>query len=333
MRKPFIGFLVLFLLFSAGCSLLPQAPANQLPLSEQEEDRPQEPQGANFRETLFFLPDADWQFLIPVRVYIPWEEGIAKATLRYCVEGQMPAALSGQGVDPLLPAGTEILGLSIRDGRARVDFSREFLNYPPEKERLLLNGITYTLTEFPTIKEVEILVEGAAVQFPGGTLTEPLRRELGLNLEVDEAVTDFAETGRITLFFLYATGENVYFLPVTRVVAETDDMLQKTVEELLSGPARGKKLFTAVPGGLALQNIQQEGAKVTLHLSGDFFPEGGQVAADRFWQQVALTLTEIEGIEEVSVLINGQVPVFGPEIDFPASFSRPQKWNLVSGSG
>ncbi|NLM51843.1 MAG: GerMN domain-containing protein [Firmicutes bacterium] len=333
MRKVYTIFLVLLLLLNTGCSLPWPERENLMPPSNQEEDRPQAPEGANFRETLLFLPDESWQFLLPVRVYIPWEEGIAKATLRYCTEGHLPGALLGQGMAPLLPAGTKILGLALRDGRARVDFSEEFLSFPPEREKLLIAGITYTLTEFPTIDEVEILVGGAEPQFPAGTRAEPFSRALGLNLEIAEAVTDFAETDRVTLYFLYAAGENVYYLPVTRVVPKTDDLVHKTVEELLSGPAPGKKLFTAVPDGLTLQSIQQEGAKVILHLTGDFFPAGGQLAADRFWQQVALTLTEIAGIEEVSLLINGQVPAFGPEIHFPESFARPQKWNLVAAAG
>ncbi|MCR3922115.1 MAG: GerMN domain-containing protein [Firmicutes bacterium] len=328
MRKWMSILLVLLLFLTSGCTLL-QKDTEGPP---QNEDRlPQPPVNLpNLRETVLYLPDKTWQLLVPVRVYIPWEEGIAKATLQYCTEGYLPSTVASLGFKPLLPAGTTVLGLSVRDGLARVDFSEEFLSYPPEYERFIINGLTYTLTEFSTISKVETLVENEHPLLPGDTATdEPFTREFGLNLEISSDVDDFAQTQRVVLYFLYELDDRIFYVPVSRVVKEPEDWLKAVAEELLRGPVLGGTLFSAVPRGLTLQNVQVQGSKVILRLSGQVAVGGGQVAVDRFRHQLGLTFTDINGITEVEVLLDGELPNFGPDITFPTSFGRPKQWNLV----
>ena len=180
MRKWICLLLLSLLLTASGCALLDGEPRSMPP---QNEDRPPAA-AANLRETVFYLPNADWQSLVPVRMGIPWETGIAKATLGLLVDGNVPAKMLDLGLVPLLPAGTTVLGLTIRQGVALVDLSKEFLHYNPAHERAVIYGLVYTLTEFPSIMQVELLVEGKKPDLPGGmSLSEPLRRKDGLNLE------------------------------------------------------------------------------------------------------------------------------------------------------
>lgn len=180
MRK-WIWLLLLSLLSAAsGCALLNGEPRSAPP---QNGDRPRPPliiSGKPF----FYLPDADWQTLVPVRMGIPWETGIAKAALGHLVEDNVPAKMLDLGLVTLLPEGTTVRGLTIRQGVALVDLSKEFLNYNPAHEPVVIYGLVYTLTEFPTILQVELLVEGKKPDLPGGMrLSEPLSRKEGLKLE------------------------------------------------------------------------------------------------------------------------------------------------------
>ena len=326
MRKWLIFLLLLCCIIGSGCSLLQQKKEP----SRQDGDRlPQIPESKlNLRETILYLPEKSWQVLIPVRVYLPWEEGIAKATLRYCTEGNLPAAAAALGFQPLLPTGTEVLGISLHNGLARVDFSKDFLNYPRENERLVLNGLIYTLTEFASIDAVEILVEKQKAVFPGGaTMDEPFSRESGLNLQIAANIDDFAETERITLYFCHRTGEDIFYVPVTRVVKKTEDLLQTIAEELLAGPLIGP-LFSAFPQSVKIESVKCSEGKVTLHLTGEMELED-QLMADCLRQQIALSFTELEGIASVELLVNGKEPAVGTAINFPSTFGRPKQWNLV----
>ena len=281
----------------------------------------------NMRETVFYLPDEAWQYIIPVRFNIPWEDGIARAALNLMIEGRMPPEFSAAGLAPLLPAGTEILGLTIRDGLARVDFNRAFLRYLPVRERQLLRALTFTLTEFPTVNRVEIMVEGQKLPAPTGAAAGVvLNREDGLNLEGARGNQD--KRGRVTLYFLHKTGQRSFFVPVTRHVPLAAERIKTAVRELLRGPARDSALSSAVPSGLTLLQTELAGGRLRLHLSGEQ-PSGSQPEADRLRDQMALTLTELSGITEVKVLLNGK-PLQIPGVSFPPVFSRPQTWNEIA---
>ena len=330
MRKIVCLLTMILLILVSGCALLDRNTGEPEIPSQNGDELPAP--GRELRETVLYLPDAAGQVLVPVRVNIPWEEGIAKATLLHTRAGNMPAAISELGLAPLLPAGTDILGMTIRDGLVRVDFNAEFLKYIPEHERLIISGIVYTLTEFPTINEVEILVEGKVPAIDGTlSVAEPLSRDIGLNLEVSAAVNDFEDTQQILLYFLYPVGENALYVPVTRVVDKTEDLLQVTVQELITGPGAASPLFTALPKDVVLQSVSTEGNQVTINVSGDFTAvRGGQLAADRIRDQLALTLTEVSGVMEVSILVDGAPPEFVSGIYIPETFGRPAKWNMAA---
>lgn len=327
-KKTCLLLAVLLLLLASGCTLLNGNEQEPPPLNG---DRPPE-LDTSFRETVFYLPDPKWQVLIPVRTGIPREEGIAKATVGYMVDGQVPQELLKNGLAALLPANTKVLGMSIHNGVARLDLSEDVLKVDPDHERMMVYGLVFTLTEFPTISQVEILVEGEKVQLPGGLLTgERLTREAGLNLEVSSKVTDFENTEKVTLYYLFPMGDYAYYVPVTRVIEKTNDTLLAVAQELLHGPAPGSPLFTALPQGISLNHIEINDMTLTIDVNGDLAASGGQLAADRIRHQLALTFTEIPEIMEVQVLSAGEKPEFPTGINFPDVFSRPKQWNLTGG--
>lgn len=81
----------------------------------------------------------------------------------------------------IVPPGTRLLGLKIAaDGTAYADFSKEIAkrDQGSYNEFMLTGAIVNTLTEFPEIKQVQILVEGEKVTTLSGhmDLEDPLKR-------------------------------------------------------------------------------------------------------------------------------------------------------------
>jgi germination protein M len=90
------------------------------------------------RLTTFYFPDEGGNFVVPFAREIPWVEGIARSTLEHMIEGSWPApSWQGPALKPPSRPG-RIKGLTIKDGLARVDFSKEFFEYPREEERLVV---------------------------------------------------------------------------------------------------------------------------------------------------------------------------------------------------
>jgi germination protein M len=322
-----LSLLVLAMLFS-GCSFWQKDSVTPAPPAG--EDRP--PAAVGMRETVFYFPNQDFEYLVPLRFSIPWEEGIARATINRLIDGQVPREIAELGFSPLLPAGTEIRGLTVRDGLARIDFNRTMLATAAERERLLLDGLVYTLTEFPTISRVEILVEGERISALNGG--EPqggyLDRGRGINLAVAGDVSDLTRTDRVSIYFVHITGKKTFYVPVTKIIKPTEDKIAAHAAELLRGPSAGSKLYSAIPRGINLDNITISGSRVTLHLSGQLAATGGgQTAADQIQDQLALTMTEPANIREVEILADGRTPSFAGGVTFPAVFGRPKSWNRV----
>ena len=93
-------------------------------------------------------------------------------------------AMTAPEMVSLFPKGTKIRTMKIEDGTAYVDFSKEITNVPQGSytELMLTTAIVNTLTEFPEIKKVQILVDGKKIaSLKGHTdILDPLERNTTL---------------------------------------------------------------------------------------------------------------------------------------------------------
>lgn len=120
-------------------------------------------------------------FLVSVQREIPSTPAIALATLRELVDG--PSSTNRALVDGIatsVPADTLVLGVNIADGLTTVDLSREFESGGGSFSMFSrLAQVTYTLTQFPTVDEVEFRLDGQPVRVFSGegiTIDEPASR-------------------------------------------------------------------------------------------------------------------------------------------------------------
>ncbi len=86
---------------------------------------------------------------------------------------------------PVLPAETKVRSVVVKDKIAQADFSAELKakkSGGSTEEILAVSAIIYTLTEFPEVERVQILIEGKKVATLYGhmDLSEPLGRMAGL---------------------------------------------------------------------------------------------------------------------------------------------------------
>lgn len=132
--------------------------------------------------------------------------GVAQAALSELISGNPLTS----GAFKVLPADTEILGIIIENGLATVDFSAEVLqaNVGSSGEALGIASIVNTLTEFPTIEEVQFTVDGSAenaMEWWGhvGLYDQPFKRNLGSVYEpaiwVNNPIADQTVTSPITI--------------------------------------------------------------------------------------------------------------------------------------
>ena len=81
----------------------------------------------------------------------------------------------------IIPKQAKLRGVKLEGGVARVDFSQDLVKHfvgGSTGEEMLVGSIVNTLTEFPEVKQVQILIEGSPVETIAGhmDLSTPLER-------------------------------------------------------------------------------------------------------------------------------------------------------------
>ena len=95
-------------------------------------------------------------------------QAVGAAALRQLLAGPSTEERAA-GLGSEIPAGTELLGLSIADGVATVDLSKAFESGGGSTSmQLRVAQVVYTLTQFPTVKRVAFRIDGGPVEAIGG---------------------------------------------------------------------------------------------------------------------------------------------------------------------
>lgn len=112
------------------------------------------------------------------------DDGVAAAALEGLLAG--PTETEAQlGFSTAIPAGTELLGVTVEDGIATVDLSGEFATGGGSLSMMgRVAQVTYTATQFPTVESVAFELDGEPLTVLGGE---------GLLLEEPQARADWED--------------------------------------------------------------------------------------------------------------------------------------------
>lgn len=261
------------------------------------------------RKTILYFKDKQG-LLVPLMKKIPWEEGIARSALRNMIDSpELRESIITTGLAPIIPAGTEIKGMTIDEdiGLCKVDFSKEVLNYETEKdEENLINGIVYTLTEFQAIDQVQFLVDGEIVPVMkyGTNLSNPIKRE-NINLVIDGD----DQRSKVVVYYKGINFEEdyEYFVPVTIPTLAPVPNIYTALELLFDGPPMELGLSSCIPQGTSFHGVDVKEGIAYIDISFDYgsIPEDSQVFNDMI-KNIGLTLSEFDEVEKVELLIDGK---------------------------
>lgn len=252
---------------------------------------------AKMTDILAYYEDKDG-FVVPVNTKIPWEEGIAKATLRSMVVGsKAEQKIAQSNLHGVLPEGTEIRGMSIKDGLCRVDFSKNILNTSSiEQEENMISALTYTLTEFPTINKVELLVEGQALASlsKGYAIDTAFERE-NINLYGS------ADGVNYTVYYKAPDTEVAgHYVPITFSASKVNNPAVTVVEKLFNGPPADTVLSNNIPVEVNLRGVAVKGDKAVVNLG----VEAVNLSEEEFTDMNAIVVLCLEQFDIADVEYN-----------------------------
>lgn len=255
----------------------------------------------NVRSITAYYKDSNG-LIVPVVTNIPWEEGIAKATIRKMVVGSdKEKELAQSGLHGVIPEGTEILGMSIKDGLCVVDFTKNILNsvsYEDEKD--MMTAISYTLTEFDTIDKVEIMVEGQKLETlaKGYPVNVAFERE-NINLVGSEDGANY------TVFYKTSETEiDGYYVPITFSAETVGNPVKIVLEKLFNGPPSDLPVQNEIPFGISLNNVSVSSGVANIDLSMGALNLSQEEYED-LNKIVVLCLQQFDEVTDISFSIEG----------------------------
>ena len=196
-----------------------------------------------------------------------------------------------------------------------VSHSATLLTLTLSSEYALLQGVdasiadaclTKTLLGLANIRRVRILTEAE-----DGTILRSVLLD-GSDILLSDNDTD-AETHELTLYFADAEGR--YLLSEKRSVsAQTADTLAQEVTELLLGGPQTAGLYPTLPVGTSLLDINVENGICAVDLSAEFLESRTEteLPPHLILLSLANTLTELDGVDQVQVYVEGRQSTLGP---------------------
>lgn len=330
MKKLTLLLLLIFLtMVTSGCLDMIFGPVeDEPPIDQGQNNNDEEDPDTSDEDSwdiVFYVVDKTSDLLVPITIKHPKQEGIAKATVEGLVLG---SSLSGKiapyGLEMPLPQRTGVLGISINHGVARVDLSQEFMSFTDKKKEVLgITSLVYTLTQFPTIESVQIVINGEIQQkmIFDTYVNVPLDRTMAINVAVSDEV-DIKNTEKVIVYYPVIREGKLFFTPETKVINENEnDTLEVTLKEFFKGP-NNSLLVNNIPADVKVISAKIENNIAAVDLSrqfADFRSNTEKAVIDA----LVLTLTEIDGIEKVQLSIEGNTPVLSQGTDLDQVFSRP----------
>ncbi|UFT97965.1 GerMN domain-containing protein [Radiobacillus kanasensis] len=288
-------------------------------------------------ERQLYLLDSNGM-VVPQTVSIPKAESkaVASQVLEYLVKNGPVTELLPNGFQAVLPAGTQILGLDMKEnGTLVVDVSDEFKNYEAESEEEILQAMTYTLTQFENVKKVQLWINGyeqEVMPVNGTPISKGVSRANGINIREGHSV-DLMNSEAVTLYYPTQHDGNFYHVPITQhVEVEKDNVYQSIVETLVNGPTLGSNLLNVFNDGTSLtaEPTYKDGV-LTLNFNENVLNSVEQASiSDKVMETLVLTLTDQPGVEAVDVKVENVEQVFNESGE---AYSEPVTRNTFVPTG
>lgn len=288
--------------------------------NDNDDENEGEPSGENedqeeelITETIarqLYLIDANGM-VVEQTIELPFEgnKEVAKQVLTYLIKDGPVTSLLPNGFQAVLPADTEVLSLNLQeDGTLVVDLSKEFENYEVADELNILQAMTYTLTQFENIDQIELRINGypqEEMPVNGTPIGQSYSRANGINL-VDTDTVDLIDSQAVTMYYPKEYNEQRYYVPVTQYVARKDqEEFESIIGALIDGPTYNLNVMHVFNDQTSLidQPILENGV-LKLEFNQNILKDIDQaVISDEVMETLVRTLTEQHHVEAVEVKV------------------------------
>ncbi|MFG6148345.1 GerMN domain-containing protein [Halobacillus sp. B23F22_1] len=248
--------------------------------------------------------------VVPQTLELPASETVAAQALEYLVKDGPVTELLPSGFQAVLPAGTQIQGVNLKDdGIMIVDVSQEFEEYEAEDEEKILQAMTYTLTQFDGVDRIKLWINGheqETMPVSGTPISKGVSRSDGINHQ-ESSVNDLVNSEPVTVYYpSQQDGQEAYQVPVTTRVTSEDDLYTSVVKSLLNGPELGTSLLQPFNAGAEVVDAELSEGVLTVSFNEAMLTgEETKALSEEALTSLVMSLTNLPDVESVQVKVEG----------------------------
>ncbi|MGI5892167.1 MAG: GerMN domain-containing protein [Bacillota bacterium] len=308
MKKVYIVLIIVALIFTITLSACSNQGNDKDNTRDQRKDFLQE-QASDIAVVYYLTNDNNW--LIPITMPINSTRQVAETSVE-----KLLAGAPNQFMSSPIPENTKLISIYSIDGIIFLDLTREILNIEPALAQKALDCLTNTVLFLDNKAQLQILVEGQTVKDLGGIdISQPISLKL-INSNSDTA----ADENHITCYF--SDNMAMYLVPKSYPVSlenvpedkATLYLAQQTVKRLIKGPDTQKGLTRTIWPNTKLLDCSLNKKNLTLNFSPELLDySGGTTAESMLVNSLLYSLTSIQGINSINILIDGEIIDYLPE--------------------
>lgn len=240
---------------------------------------------------------------------VPESKEVATQVLEYLVKDGPITEILPNGFRAVLPEDTEVLSVNLQeDGTIIIDFSNEFANYQSEDERKILEAITFTVTQFDSIDQVHLRMEGKELtEMPvnGTPIEGGYSREKGINVTQSDTI-DFLASDAVTMYYPTENDSERYYVPITQYIRfDEESMFRQIIEALMIGPGYDTNVMHVFHEDIILvEEPELQDGVLELVFNDMILKDTEQnIVSDEIMETLTRTLTEEKTVEAIRVKV------------------------------
>ena len=206
-----------------------------------------------------------------------------------------------------LSLGFHLLSAEVVDNQIILDMDEAYGKLSASTEVLARAAIVRTLTQIPGIRYVQFTVEGRKLYDNTGNPVGPMSADLFIDNDGNEINT--YELARVKLYFDTTAGDKIIGAYREKYYSTNMPMERFIVEELILGPSgKVEGLYPTVNPETKILGVTTQDGVCYVNFDNGFLTLVNNVQAEVAIYSVVNSLTELNNVSKVQILVNGAVP-------------------------
>lgn len=230
--------------------------------------------------------------LIPVNVNVHNQMEM-ETDIRNKLDLMKSSQMESYGLYPLFDSRLEIQSLELEDGVLSVSFN-DYL-YSNQDALDILEALTYVFTDYDDVQQLKLQIDGQNITYLPNSIIplNQLTKNLGLN-NFEEASFLLHQSIPVMIYREKNIHDYLYYVSTTLRINENDS-LEDQVQTILNH----------LNSQINLLSVSQEDNVLNIELDSNILLDN-ETIDHTLEELIVLSLTSLEGVEDVQILINGE---------------------------